>query len=138
MLFFLGCFMRAQLYMDRITSYLRRTQPTKSWAEPHKHFVFGNLKIESGGGNGKASWWYHVALIVRLRDGKLYVLDPALSANPIKKQRWYNLMTKLPGSTITGYVTCNPSTYWPSNDCRNARRVDGDLLDGHTETYLNE
>ena len=122
--------MRAQLYMERITSHLKFAQM------PHKHFVFGNLRVDSGGGNGIASWRYHVAPIIRLRDGKLYVLDPALSANPIEKESWYKMMTELPGSTITGYVTCKSHTYYPSNICLSPKRVNGEILNGDTQGYL--
>ena len=127
--------MRAQLYMERITSYLKVKRPTATFAMPHKHFVFGSLRVN--GTNGMASWRYHVALIVRLGDGKLYVLDPALSANPIEKESWYNRMTDFPSSsTITGYVTCKSNTFAPYVSCLSPERVNSEILEGYTQRYL--
>ena len=131
-----GCSMRAQLLMERITYYLRNKYPSMKWDEPHKHFVFGDLTVNITE-NYKVQWWYHTALIIRLRDEKLYILDPALSANPIEKDSWYKLMTAYPISTITGYVTCESLTYTPFDDCFNPDRIDGNILERDIETYLN-
>ena len=72
--------------------------------------------------DGKVEWWYHAALIVRLNDGKLYILDPALDSNPIEKVTWYKLSTNgVKDAGLYGFVTCEHNTYAPSYDCFNPK-----------------
>ena len=93
------------------------------------HWAFGDLHANSTShlGGDIVPWNWHVALLIRLNDGKLYILDPALSADPILKEVWYKLMQRTPTSTITGFVTCDSFTYQPSNSCSNPekRPIDG-------------
>ena len=115
--------MRAELYTDLILQYLHRKYPEKIFRPPKKHFVFGDLRANSTSAdprmNGFVFWWFHVAPIVRLNDGKLYVLDPILDANPVEKKEWYSLMTQTDEANISGFVTCDSNTYHYYDSCFN-------------------
>ena len=67
--------------------------------------------------NGTVPWWFHVAPIVRLDDGKLYVLDPTLGADAVEKEEWYALMTRTKEANISGFVTCDTNTYHYYDEC---------------------
>ena len=84
------------------------------------------------------SWIYHVAPIIRLGDGKLYILDPSLSADPIPKEVWYEKMTAYPGARITGYVTCDANTYHPGRRCFNPNRVNDETLQMELQEFLEK
>ena len=119
--FFKGCWVRAELYSSLILRFLDEKYPNQSFDAPKKHFAFGNLWTKSiNAAPGKDEWiyWnYHVAPIVRLNDGKLYVFDPALGGNAIPKEEWYSDMTLKQSSSISGFVTCEANTYSPLNSC---------------------
>ena len=129
--------MRAEVYSKRIVKRLKEIFPKKTFFLPKKHFVFGRLAAESNSTlNGIVRWRYHVAPIVRLKDGKLYILDPALSADPIEKEKWYGLMLAQPESDITGYVTCEHATYHIWKSCFHPMQVDPDYLEGDVQGFL--
>jgi len=131
--------MRAQLYSKKIVDELKTRYPHLKFDIPKMHFVFGDyLKAKSDSTvNGYVEWVWHVAPIVRLRDGKLYVLDPSLSANPIEKESWHELMTEYPGK-VTGYVTCESNTYLAWDECFNPAQIDRDLLESDVQGYLRK
>ena len=113
-----GCYTRAELFSKRIVELLKKMFPEKTFDPPRKHFVFGTLWVRSNNTlTGTLSWKYHVAPIVRLYNKKLYILDPALSADAIEKEKWYGLMEAAPEANITGYVTCASASYWPFDYC---------------------
>ena len=118
-----GCWLRAELYSDLMLQYLHQEYPEKRFEPPKKHFVFGDLRARSNSTdprmNGIVYWWFHVALIVRLDDGKLYVLDPALNADAVEKEKWYSLMTVTKEASISGFVTCDTDTYHYFDSCFN-------------------
>ena len=120
---FSGCWLRAEIYSDLIQQYLRQEYPEERFEPPKKHFVFGDLRANSNSTdprmNGIVYWWFHVALIIRLDDGKLYVLDPALNADAVEKEKWYSLMTVTTEANISGFVTCNTDTYHYFDSCFN-------------------
>jgi hypothetical protein len=63
-----------------------------------------------------------VAPIIKLKDDQFYILDPALSADPIPKNEWYGMLVTNPNqyklhSKITGLVTCWPNTYSLAEEC---------------------
>ena len=98
-----------------IIKFLNDRYPNKSFEPPKKHFAFGELRTKSINAapenNGLVSWGWHVAPIIRLNDGNLYVLDPALGANALTKEEWYAKMTQTDNAHISGFVTCNANTY---------------------------
>ena len=129
----LGCWIRAHLFSALIVKRLAEHHPEMLFPFPKKHYVFGSLVAKTSNAvQGWVGWWYHVALIVKLNDGKLYVLDPALSPDPISKETWYELCTN--GQDIsgrvaryTGAVTCEHDTYNPGYDCFNpGHEIDAD------------
>ena len=129
--------MRAEVYSKRIVKRLNIIFPEKKFFLPKKHFVFGKLAARSESTeDGIVEWRYHVAPIVRLNDGKLYILDPALSADPIEKETWYGLMIAHPESDITGYVTCEHATYHIGKSCCHPAQVDPDYLENHIQGFL--
>ena len=136
--------MRAEVYSKRIVQRLKAIFPEKTFFLPKKHFAFGRLSAESNSTlDGIVRWRYHVAPMVRLNDGKLYILDPALSADPIEKEKWYGLMkanTSIPGlkAKITGYITCESATYHAGSSCFQPMQVDSNYLEAHTQGYLAE
>ena len=129
--------MRAEVFSKRIVKRLKQLFPEKTFFLPKKHFVFGKLDAKNNSTrNGSVSWTYHVAPMVELNDGKLYILDPALSADPIEKGKWYGLMSANPDSKITGYVTCEPGTYFQHSRCFEPTPVSSDYLDGQIQGFL--
>ena len=77
-----------------------------------------------------------MAPIVRLNDGKLYILDPALSGDAIEKEKWHNLMSENPEAKITGYVTCEHGTYFQHSRCFEPAPVSFDYLEGQIQGFL--
>ena len=131
--------MRAEVYSKRIVKRLKEIFPKKTFFLPKKHFVFGRLAAESNSTlNGIVRWRYHVAPIVRLNDGKLYVLDPALSADPIEKEKWYDLMRANPTAKITGYVTCESATYHSGYSCFQPMQNNSAYLEADIQGFLAE
>ena len=129
--------MRAEVFSKRIVKRLKQIFPWDTFFLPKKHFVFGKLVAKNNNTlDGVVTWTYHVAPMVRLNDGKLYILDPALSANPIEKEKWYRLMRATPDSTITGYVTCESGTYFQHSRCFEPTPVSSDYLEGQIQGFL--
>ena len=132
-----GCYMRAEVFSKKIIKRLKKIFPNTKFDLPKKHFVFGGLSAKSNSTlDGKVRWRYHVAPIVRLNDGMLYILDPALSANAIGKDSWYRLMDSLPGSRITGYVTCDSATYGSASYCFHPEPETSEYLESQIQGFL--
>ena len=136
--------MRAEVFSKRIVKRLKQIFPEKEFFLPKKHFAFGKLiaknnnTIDNGCSTmgGAVVWSYHVAPIVRLNDGKLYILDPALSGDAIEKEKWYGLMSENPESKITGYVTCEHGTYFQHSLCFEPASVSLEYLEGQIQGFL--
>ena len=127
----IGCAERAHLFSKSLVRLLQREThkgeqyvSEKQFHLPFKHFAFGELIAQTPNArkNGQVRWRYHVAPIVKLNDDQFYILDPALSADPIAKDEWYGMIVTTPNqykvkSATTGLVTCWPNTYTPIDEC---------------------
>ena len=112
--------------------------PKKRFAAPKKHFAFGNLRAKSSSKpGGIVRWIWHVAPMVRLNNGKLYIMDPALNGDAVEKDVWYKLMLSEPDANITGFVTCDSETYKEFSSCFNAKKEDPALVQCEIEGYLD-
>ena len=138
--FFIGCWVRAELYSSLIVKFLSEKYPYLSFEAPKKHFAFGELRTKSNnarpGKDGVVGWGYHVAPIVRLNDEKLYVFDPALSDDAIPKEEWYALMTQKPSSFVSGFVTCDANTYREFNSCFKPKKNTDEETKCENENYM--
>ena len=102
-----------------------------------KHFAFGDLRATSPSIPGGIVYWnFHVAPMVRLNDNRLYILDPALCANPIEKEEWYKLMMLTHEASITGFVTCEPNTYDEESSCFNPLKQTDESVHCEIQEYL--
>ena len=99
---------------------------------PYLHFAWGWLVFDtdnvpsSYAYKNQAVWNHHVAPIIRINDMILYVLDPGISAVPLLKNQWHDIMTRSMDKQsgihpyITGYVTCRTDAYYLAHsDCIN-------------------
>lgn len=100
-----GCFARAELMADEAA----RLGVTK----PAKIFVFGNLSVDTDfHPDGKVTWWYHVAPVVRVADD-VFVLDPAVDPfRPLLVKEWVSRMNSSVEVSI-----CNTHSYDPESVC---------------------
>lgn len=102
------------------------------YPRPSKVFAFGNLCVNTKNTtSGSASWWYHVAPIVRdAKTNKTYVLDPSVNpAAPTPIEVWMQLLSaktggcaKYPGSVST-FNICNGYGLAPNEPCAYTRDV---------------
>ena len=121
--FILGCMHRAYLFVKHLTEYVNKKFPQKTFEPPHKHFIFGNLYVESKNArNGVGiDWNHHVVPTVRIRNPNpdtLGILDPALYAKPVSKADYHQKFNE--NGNINGYVTCGSNTYSSGDFCLNA------------------
>ena len=130
-----GCYTRATLFGTKITDVLKKKFPTQQFPLPYKQFVYGSLTfntenaIPNQNGDRQVSWTMHVAPVIRLAayPNFLYILDPAVSAEPILRKNWEGMLIKNPNTDttsstpglISGRVTCMPSTLTDNDDCFN-------------------
>ena len=123
-----------------ILKFLNEEYPDHSFEAPKKHFAFGDLSTKSINApplaDGWVDWRFHVAPIVRLNDGNLYVLDPALGGNAIPKEEWYALMTQKPSNFISGFVTCDTNTYREFNSCFKPKKNTDEATKCENEEYM--
>jgi len=135
-----GCWIRAELYSSLILKFLNEEYPNHSFEAPKKHFAFGDLWTKSINApplmDEWVFWGWHVAPIVRLNDGNLYVLDPALRGNAIPKEEWYALMTQKPSSFVSGFVTCDADTYREFNSCFKPKKNTDEDTKCENENYM--
>jgi len=132
-----GCWYRAEIYVTLIVDFMTAKFPGKKFATPKKHFAFGDLAAKSSSiRGGIVRWGWHVAPLIRLNDGKLYVMDPALNGDAVHKEGWYKLMMSEPDAKITGFVTCDTETYKTENSCFNAKQVDPQSLGCEIQGFL--
>lgn len=120
-----GCFARATLANKNF--HLWR-QPV-----PNKVFVFGNLKVKTQNNpKGIVTWWYHVALIVELKN-IFYVLDPAIDPKaPLTLNRWLESMGNPSKMRV---AICASGTYAPNSRCN--RSINGKESDFSQQKYLD-
>ena len=124
---------------------MRKQFKNKAFPLPQKHFIFGYLRVKSPNAaprnQGYVTWSWHVAPQVRLNDGKIYILDPILHADPVPRNTWYKTTTSQPGvpaTGITGVASCNSATWWPSDHCFNASNKSAEKwLDSEVQNFLN-
>lgn len=103
-----GCYARATLMNEQIANL--------NLAVPMKLFAFGNLRVETPNNpDGEISWWYHVAPVVKTRQG-VFVLDPSIDAkNPMPVEAW--LASMLPSADQARVSVCAPTAYVPESHC---------------------
>lgn len=150
-MFVTGCFNRAHHFSLKITEMLRdeRGSPTKHFEYPFKHFLFGTFVRTVDAGT--TIWRYHVAPIIKLGDGELYILDPVVHDEPMKKDVYHSELENDANngvnpetgeqitSKLTGYVTCKPHTYEETDDCFNSEPDDlkKERIETQTKLYLD-
>ena len=120
-LHYIGCHVRAHIYMKKITNALRKKYhgTGKIFELPKKHFVFGRLRLETKNAphhGDEVLWRMHVAPIIKLWNNThnyldFFMLDPGVSTIPITRDEWYRQITIDPLDDITGFVTCEPGAY---------------------------
>ena len=137
MQFFTGCYNRAYHFSNKITEIVRKqwivsgSNPTFDF--PFKHFMFGSFERTFDG--QAITWAYHVAPIIKLNDGELYILDPVLSDKPMKKDAYHSEMAG-GSSKLNGYVTCQPDTYDEKDDCFDSQNNPPRNIEELTRTWL--
>jgi hypothetical protein len=111
-----GCFARAALAVDNLQRW--------GFAPTAKVFVFGELHVETANApGGFVEWWYHVAPLVRLADGGLWVLDPAIDpAAPMAFKDWLSRQAADAGKVQA--AICDAATYTPDDHCHVAPVAD--------------
>jgi hypothetical protein len=124
-----GCYARAGLIIQHAIDW--------NFIVPSKIFAFGNLAVKtSNTPSGYASWWYHVAVIIRSEDSKLWVLDPSIQMDaPILVDDWVSAMSKDKNSI--GVSACSSFTYGPYSSCFHANQSDNSAALQDDERFLN-
>jgi hypothetical protein len=93
-----------------------------------KVFLEGDLKVETKNSpKGFVEWWYHVAPLVAVKQGKkveLLVIDPSLVKGPLKLDDWINLQTSHLGGKKDSLYHTPRFNYTPSD--KNQQRKDYD------------
>ena len=110
-----------------------------------------NNALPDRNGLQQVHWRYHTAPVIRLADSRdqFYILDPAISAEPILRDDWYQMMVNsraLPGHDpliIKGKVTCHSDTLTPIDNCFDPDpKTDYDdfdtMLDEETHGFLEK
>ena len=122
--YFPGCYCRAQLFGMKIADLIRQENKIPHLNEPFKHFMYGSFfhLLEEENKVREVQWKFHVAPIVKLRDNELYVLDPLMYPEPVKKDEYHSKLIGTKGD-MSGYVTCQPDTYDNAADCFNPDRA---------------
>ena len=147
LMFTIGCDLRAYLFGQKITEVLKEMLPEENFPPPYKQFVFGRLTfntdnaLKNKNGVRQVAWEYHVAPVIGLAENTdsekrptLYILDPAMSAEPILRDDWYRILTKNNDSTDeviipsekTGSVTCHSDTVSLKDHCFRPDPTDDD------------
>ena len=114
---------RAYLFAKHLTEHVRNKFPQNTFEPPHKHFIFGNLHVDSKNvrkGVG-IDWNHHVVPTIRIRNPNpdtLWILDPALFPKPLSKEDYHQKFNE--DGRINGYVTCESNTYGSGDLCINA------------------
>ena len=129
------CWNRAYHFARKITELVsehhKQINPSKTFPEPFKHYMFGEFvrKVKKGNFEEFVRWKMHVAPIIRLKDSELYILDPLVSEGPMKKNEFHAeignpeneqenpINHDIIKSHLDGYVTCTPETYDIDHDC---------------------
>jgi hypothetical protein len=103
-----GCYARSALSQIRLSA---RGQKTFK-----QIFVFGNLSLKTPNHpRGLVTWWYHVAPLIKTRQG-VFVLDPAVEPRkPLVLEEWLNRF--LPNTFDVKVSVCAPSSYSPDSAC---------------------
>ena len=71
------------------------------------------MPTENAGNGIAAKWNFHVVLAVKLSNSDpaiqntLLILDPALSAKPMTKANFHQMLSADSNSHMTGFVTCD-------------------------------
>ena len=136
-LIFSGCYNRAHHFSLKITEIVREqwivfgSDPTFDY--PFKHFMFGTFVRKFDGQT--ITWNYHVAPIIKLNDGELYILDPVVSDKPMKKDAYHSEIGG-ESSKLNGYVTCQPDTYDEKDDCFDSKNNPPRNIEQLTRTWL--
>ena len=130
-----GCDIRAHHFSLKITELVRLYASAQFGSEkpfeyPFKHFMTGSFVIQLDG--ERISWEYHVAPIIKLKDGEFYILDPGVSNKPLKKEAYHNKWT-----TLQGYATCQHGAYNIGADCFDPENVADSELYWTTKAWLD-
>ena len=128
---------------------LRNEHPSKHFDYPFKHFVFG-IFVRTIDALTKV-WRYHVAPIIKIEDGELYILDPVVHDEPMKKDAYHAELESDANkgvdpetgqeetSKLNGFATCKPYTYEETDDCFNSKPDDlqTERVETQTKLYLD-
>ena len=83
------------------------------------------MPTENAGNGIAAKWNFHVVLAVKLSNSDpaiqntLLILDPALSAKPMTKANFHQMLSVDSNSHITGFVTCDANAISLKDMCAN-------------------
>ncbi|MBL6991295.1 MAG: hypothetical protein ISR65_16035 [Bacteriovoracaceae bacterium] len=103
-----GCHVRAEMAALKLAASFSQ--------RPQKIFIFGELDLKTSfSPRGKVSWWYHVALIVKVKD-EMWIIDPAVDMHsPITLGQWITLINRK--SRRVKFSICSSYTYTPYHRC---------------------
>ena len=83
------------------------------------------MPTENAGNGIAAKWNFHVVLAVKLSNSDpaiqntLLILDPALSAKPMTKANFHQMLSADSNSHMTGFVTCDANAISLKDMCIN-------------------
>lgn len=126
-----GCWTRATAVIRDLFGPVNN--PNNDLPRPSKVFAFGNLCANtSNAPDGKVTWWYHTAPIVRdAETNQTYVLDPSIDAHaPITMEKWAEEI-----ASTTKACEGSPSYLSEFNVCTGYGTGPGDICDG---AYVGE
>ena len=120
-----GCYARAH-EMSRLLE--------KKGVITTKVFVEGDLRVATKNSpNGYVEWWYHVAPIIKVRDGdkeELYVFDPSIFDRPVTIKEWTEIQTKHSPDQQESVYSTRRFNYYPMSKYE-------DLADYRPEDLIN-
>lgn len=104
-----GCYARAHA-MSRLLD--------GEGVESVKVFVEGDLRVETDNSpKGYVSWWYHVAPVVRVRDGENFVnmvFDPSIFDRPVPVEEWVAIQTNRDPARVDNLYYTERFNYTPN------------------------
>lgn len=120
-----GCWTRAAAVIKDLFGPLNNLS-INQFNRPSKVFAFGNLCANTPNStDGKVSWWYHTAPIVKDAETKqTYVLDPSINPRmPLTIEKWVEAISATTGacsrsrSSVEKINICNGYGTSPYNNC---------------------
>lgn len=120
-----GCWTRASAVAKDLFGPFHNVVNT--YSRPSKLFAFGNLcVVTSNSPEGKVTWWYHTAPIVRdAQTNQTYVLDPSINPHePLPVEKWMKEVESHVGpcrsedAKVVNFNICNGYGATPYHKCQ--------------------